>query len=391
MNVVDLTKQIRVVVDQYNHVNQPMFTYTTPEEFVVNMKAKGEKVIVIKDVLDFFKKVNDLIKDRKPHRTGGIANHDFLLTDDNIWVATGEKYIPLTANRYLEINYKLDANGNKIPTKNTFVQLHAVKRLAQSYVCYTSSGIFSIGLNKWRFTAAIRDDWNQSDGFRRERPTYNKRLKTLLERKKPTVRDALLFMNIMNPLSSTYLDPDASVKKVYATEVRSGDREKVVQSERFKLFFTRQLEKLMPELVAGIKKHNNPEIIGKYLADMRANALANGSTDDQIKTVALTLKLAYADEILKIGDPTPIELRNDNVPYVIGSDESINKGVAFDKAKEVDEGLDFSEYDEGADIIAANAQMDDENFAKLKEETGTLDEHIQDDEGKPKADGLGVL
>ena len=402
MNVIDLRTVTRHVDSVYNGVQQPMFSYTSIAEFkeyVAKPLAKeGKKLTLLKthvDIIKYAYELNEYVEEGNSDKDIEVVYQDtgvklFMFTKKNIWIATGEKQIVLSLSSVskAKITYMRDSQGNIVKTDNTFIRLYAFRYLGSYIIAYTSSGIFKISLmNKGTLTAGIREDFNQI--FRPvlpERLTYETKLHKMLVRKKPTYTDSLVFNFLMNPFSPTYLQPDASVKKVFKNRIKAKDRIKYIETERFRKFFIKQLGALMPELAEEIRKHNTPEDLALFIKRMREKVLEEGTVDDQIKVLVTTARFGYGEEMIEAtGNPSQLG-KYDDVPLLANFNANSNNGSG--KVG----GFEYTPYDDSEDVkkstevmedVESASDMDEAEVKEMMKETDTLEDYIQTDE-KPK-------
>ena len=393
MNVADLRNHPRVIARVYTMVKQPMFSYTSTEEFkeyvLKRVKKENKKIVFFNSKQNLVDRFINLISKFPPKDINGKLISYF--KDVEVWLATEEKEIVLACSsdgtKYV---YKLDSNGNKVTTDNTYIRIYATMqlRVGSSYLIYTSSGIFSISLRTilWYVTAGVRGDFNQvltGLGKKRSKIDYPERLKRYISGKRARMEDYAVFNMLMNPLSPTFLQPVNSVGKVYKDKVRKKDAMKIIESERFRNFFIKQVGVIMPELIDEIRKYNSPKDIGLFLKKMREQALESGTTDDQIKAVVTTARFAYGKDMVETtGDAGQLSKYPD-VPLLIpqSSDGEAQPNMVG--------ALPYQPYDESKDIEASKQVITDAEMEEMIEETDTIEGYIQDDD-KPKPDGKGI-
>jgi hypothetical protein len=379
MNLIDLSTFTEDVSPKYIGVPQPMYVYHSTEEFEENVKD----YILIKNIFQFY----NFIKENKIEEPRW---HN--IYQKNVWLATNEKHIPIQVDIYGSVTYKLD-NNKPVPTDNCYIRLCSLQVFKYTYLLWTSSGLYNVSLKSWELSAGIKTQFmktriSKETGYK----PYPERLEKALGRKKSTVRDMQFLLMLINPLSDAFLDTDACFRRVFP-EIRKKDRDKYLNTDRFKKLFVQQLGKLMPELVKGIQKHNTPDDIGEYLKKMREAALEKGSTQDQIEALNVALKLGYADKIIHTGNDlkalednkfTP--LISENAPNLIGQG-NIGQHIIDedDKVKDEDEvkappenASELETYDDG------DVEMNQEEYNQAMHETGAIDGFVIEDEEDEK-------
>ena len=80
-----------------------------------------------------------------------------------------------------------------------------------------------------------------------------------------------------------------------------------------------EMTKMFPDLIKGIQDHNSPADVGEYIKAMRTHALENGTTDDQLKVLALTVQTGYGNKVAAATDNNNIPLLLDDKPGIADS------------------------------------------------------------------------
>lgn len=380
MKIIDLRKRTDKVSPKYMDVPQPMYAYDSTDEFKENQSSYMLLTNMI-EFTEFIKNFTDILK-QDDHQ-------DFvLLKEYNVWIATGEKFIPEVCNIFGHITYRTTDDHKLVPTDNTYIRLFGVQRFKNMFLTYTSTGVFPVSMVKWEFTAAVKDQFVKTKTGTKgaHKQGYDEKLETLLNRKKATVQDAITFNLLMNPLSSTFMNADAAVGEAYGMYIKKKDRHKLIETTRFRDFFISQLGKIMPDLVKDIRKNVSTDDIGKFIKQMMDKAIENGSVDDQEKALGIALKTAYAEDLLQLatrdGQNIPLTSSSDSIPMVLTEGEGKNNIPEAPKGSSL-----ISEYDETSDASVTKeepqSELSEEEYKEAFNSAGIPDGYIQD---KPKED-----
>lgn len=377
MKIIDLHKRTEKVSPKYIDVPQPMYAYDSTEEFKENVS----NYILISNMMeftDFVSKFTDILK-RDDHQ-------DFVrLKNMNVWIATGEKFIPEVCNIYGHITYRTTDDHKLVPTDNTYIRLVGVQRFKNMFLCYTSTGIFPVSMVKWEFTAGVKDQFQRTKSGVKgaHKQGYEEKLKTLLSRQKATVQDAITFNLLMNPMSShTFMNPEAAVGEAYGMYIKKKDRMKLIETKRFRDFFVTQLGKIMPDLVKDIRKHVSTDDIGVFIKKMMDGAIEKGTVADQEKALSIALKTAYAEDLLQLasrnGQTIPLN-GSDDIPMVMtdGNGKETSQLTSPSKPsvtliEEFDETTDASVIDDKEESY----EMTEKEFKKAVDDAGIPDGYI---------------
>jgi len=296
MKIVDLRKKDGGVNPKYLNVPQPMYIFHSKEELITYIRKNELKTFhIIKNVADF-------VAFTKKYNLQGHNKYS-QLSEINVFVATDEKFVPDTltskgAERGI-IKWKLDEEGRAIPTDGCFIQLHLLFSARNHYLCFFSNGVELLSLSKWNITAALKDQFQRPSGAYEspeDRSTYDSRLKETLQRRKVTVRDVRLFHILFNPLSDVYLNVDEAVLKVYGRTIRKADREKVVQTERFRKLFRKEIGILMGDLKQAFKTEISDKKMVEMAQQIFTKSIETGSTDDSLKVYDAILGIRESEE-----------------------------------------------------------------------------------------------
>jgi len=385
MNVVDLRNFQFKVNTKYLNVPQPMYILHSTEELKNHLKDKKVFYILrgLDDFVNFLEKYN--LRDRTMYAQ---------VTDLNVWIPTGEKFVPDRTNREGAILWKLDSEGRVIPTDNCYVQLHLIHTAKSKYIAFLSSGIEILSLANWKLSAARKYQYNvasTSFGVLNNKGRYKEDLKNLLKRKRATVRDMRLVHLLLNPLSDVFLQVDKAVKLVYGNSIRKADREKVVKTERFRKLFIKELGALMSDLKLAFKEGITDKEMVEMIKEIFDKSIKTGSIDDSLKVYDAILNIRETTEmpassvkLIKEDDDKAEQLRGEAEapPLIEPYDEN-----ADEKPKVI------KEVQEDVPIIKPEYEMTDEEKAEkkrqmnsLREETGAIDT-----EGMAKLSALSDL
>ena len=370
MKIVDL-RETDKSSPKYISVPQPMYIFHSKQElkdYIVKNELKTFHIISdISDFVNFTKRYN-------LHGKNKFAQ----LSNINVFLATHEKFVPniLTSKGTSQgvIQWKVDEEGRVITTDGCFIQLHLLFSARNHYLCFCSNGVETLSLSKWNLTAALKDQFQRPIDFTQgagEGRTYDAKLKRFLERKKVNVRDIRLFHLLFNPLSDVFLNTDEAIKRIYGSVLRKADREKVLQTNRFRELFRKELSYLMGDLQKAFKT----EITDKAMVDMAkeifGKSIKDGTVDDSLKVYDAILNIREEDEQLPASTVAQ--------PKLIGEEEKGFKVKQIEKTEEVQiELLDEIESTKQPPEIVKEETTDftmikppyelDDNEKKLKEE-----------------------
>lgn len=295
----------------YTHVEQPMMVYHSVEEFNNNVK----NAIIIHSLgtyLDFVKAHNIDLQYNSNNKYVDVRNK-------NVWIRTIDEYIPDVAEFSGEILYRLDNEGNKIPTDGCFIQLYFITPTPTRNIFYTSSGVHTVGMTKWQPTAAIRYCYSQESDPRRgqnRESIYNDRLQKVLRKRQPDVSMTKVVAAMMNPSSIYFLDFNGAVKAVMPW-LKAADRGKLLQTESFKRTLMSIIKTFFPELAPAIRNKHTPEEMANKLQEAFDVAKEKKDSKAMVEVFNAILTTGYEENVIvndntgKIaGMPNPKQLKD---------------------------------------------------------------------------------
>lgn len=285
VNIKNVTNKVH---PQYLGVEQPMRIYHSTKEFIEHEAKSIPQPKVITDIASF----------QRFLVTAGIEGklHEFInLFRFNVWIATNEQFVPDTQDYMGQIIYMLK-DGKPIPTDNCYIHLYSLYAGKGHYNLFTSSGVYDVSLTHWKPTAGTRNKYcvdNTVINIHRYKETYEERLRTILDKKRFTSLDYKLFNQIFNPMSSTFLDFDKSVLRVYGTRIRKEDREKIIECERFRNLIIKEFAVMMPELQKTVREKIPAGKMADYLSQIFDKSIEKGTTEQQLSVWDKIAQIAY--------------------------------------------------------------------------------------------------
>lgn len=374
MREIDLSKRIdNKVSPKYINAKQPMRVYHSTKE--LTKYEFNKDLIVIKNIYEFQKFIQEY---------GLVAANEFItVSDKNVWLATGEKYVPdifspNNAKTYILRNNKL------IPTDNCYIRLYVIHSLSNRYLLFTSSGIFVVSISRWDLSAAIKPTFISVNGNTNSSyipaDQYKKRLAQILETNKVKVADIRMIHLLLNPMSKgTFLNPDGAAKEAYGYFVHKEDREKIFQTQKFRDLFMRELSRIMPDLKGAIQKKNNPDVIAEML-----NKIASMAIESPTETVEN--KLTAVQAIINLGYPDDTD--SSSMPFNPVSDKMLSAG---ENSKREELPATFQDEDKvkinSAKKQINSAEKEDEDLSEekineIRKEIGSSEMYINDGKSK---------
>ena len=268
MKEVDLRKMLGKVSPKYAGISQPMMVYHSIKEFKEHVIPTSP--ILIRDIGNFqeYLKRYDLLGKNT------YAN----VSSSNVWIATGEKFIPDFWTPKGVIMWKMK-NNQLIPTDNCFIQLFYLYSGSSNYMIYTSSGVYNISINKWFLSAAVKDQFLREHGFNSYNlggQLYQENIKKFFDKKMTSVRDVRAFHCLFNPFSDTFMQPDKTIKRVFGGM-------KFYETNRFRRIFIKEMRTLMPDLRNAFQTHIKDKDMVDMALKLFNNAADKGTTEDGIK------------------------------------------------------------------------------------------------------------
>lgn len=340
INLLEMTKKVS---NRYMGTKQPMYIYDSTEEFKQSNDYKDSLIVL--DMASFY---DFLI------RYGYERLDKYILLDSlNVWIKTNEKYIPETRTDDGIITYKLDDYGRLIPTDSTYIKLIGLYASRATYLCYCSSGVFSISLSaKWEFTGARSSQYtNVASAFANKESSYDRKIRKCIHGKPSSMEYRILHL-MMNPMSDCFMSPEKAFKKVALTSLKAPDRDLYLSSTKFRNLLLKEICIMFPALKEAVQAKISPDKMADMLKNMFEFSLDNqkgGNTENQLKVFDKILEVGYKEDV-KITSQVPL----------IGNDE--HKQIAEAKATIVP----FE------DNVNKEKQLLDD-----REEVGTISSYVQ--------------
>lgn len=263
MRVINLTTDVKAPSMCYLHIEQPMFVYHSDEEFNQNVPEPREILSNIGDYSDFIHRHNISLTYN--------SNNKFIdVTELNVWLRTIDKFIPETADALGNITYKLDENGNPIPTDNCYVRLYRITPTPTRNVFFTSSGVHTVGISKWNPTAAQRWSYSQETdprmGVGGRNANYPEKLEKVIRKRMSTIQMTKVVSVMFNPASVYFGDFNGAIKAMYPW-VKADDRSKLLETESFKRTLMSVLKTFFPDLAPKIREIHSPDSLAIKLQE----------------------------------------------------------------------------------------------------------------------------
>ena len=324
VNIDELLKRDpKYKVDKdYSSIKQPMYIFHSDNEMLVHSNNKGRVINILKNGTHFIQFLNK-VKQANPTLIDGIV----YLNNLRVFIDTNEKKMPEDLD---DSNMAVEGiSYTDIPIEASYLGLYAIRFAGRgSYKLLTSGGVWILRLGTFEhisITSKIDHKTTyitSKNKYKRDvEQNYEQRLVKLLNSKKPKIADMRLFNLLFNPQSFYYMDVDKAVSIAYYgyNRVRKADRQKIIETDRFRKVFMSEMTKMFPDLIKGIQDHNSPADVGEYIKAMRTHALENGTTDDQLKVLALTVQTGYGNKVAAATDNNNIPLLLDDKPGIADS------------------------------------------------------------------------
>ena len=248
MKLIDLSKRRSKIASQYADVPQPMVVYHSEEELDSNEKD----IIKINNISNYLKVIKDMDIKIKSREYQSVMSK-------NIWIRTTDKYLPDYTNHEGNIYLVLDDKGNPIPVDSCWIKLYRVYTQYSNHFIFTSSGIWSIGINKWALSAGIKTQFSavtrrvKSKSTEQGRENYRIYLNKLINKQTPDKRGIRLAHLVLNPLSPYFFNPEKATAAVFKNNVRKEDINKYLTSKAFRSAFMSELGLILPTLTKSIR------------------------------------------------------------------------------------------------------------------------------------------
>ena len=362
MRVVHIN-DVRTPAMCYVHVEQPMYIYHSYEEFLTNVFAPREIISNLGDYLQF-------VQDNAIDLNYNSNNKYVDVTQYNVWIQTIDKFIPETVDFGGEITYKLDNEGNKIPTDGCFIRIYYITPTPTRNVLFTSAGVNTIGLTKWQPTAAQRYNYSQESDPRAskdKKEVYNARVEKLSRVKKETVPMVKLVSAMLNPASVLYLDFNGAASRTFPW-LRANDRKKILESQSFRSVLMSVLKTYFPELAPAIREKHNPEEMAAKLQKAFDIAAEKKDVKGMLDVISGILSAGYEENVVVndlTGQPQLPKPPKQISEGENGKDKSVDDFLSGDDAELSMEDILPSEEEVKASYPASSIASSEEEIKKM--------------------------
>ena len=329
---------VRLQVDEfYITVDQPMHVYHSPEELHENeIKDSDVPVQVIENKTEFFAFTDTFL-------SKVVKNQPYSFIGQKIFLRTCDEYVPDTFDVKHGYSYKLDENGERIPTAGVYVRLYGAAIFTNKVIVYTSAGKFLISIVEYKIYGGTKTNFKYTlNPFLVDRPEgsrdvdYATRLKRISLKRKPDINMTRAVWSLLNPNAPNFMDL-AQTLKIHFKTIRVADRHVVLQTQAFQKALIMALKTLYPDLKKAVKENIKPEDLVAFLQTMMTKA-ADKSVDDMIKVFDKITEVGYAEQITYGGGvdmilPPTIPMNN-SLPAIDAAKKDI-------ESKELEEELNY--------------------------------------------------
>lgn len=316
----------------YHKFEQPMPIYHNTEELYAN-----EPEPIVENKEDLYNKYKQIVFP---------DNLYWYPVKGNMFIATGEKYVPETFTREGFIIYKTDGM-NVVRTDNCYIRFFGILYLPGGARCVvTATGLWYLRPES-RISAAVpprlQDErgWNLKLNREIRSRSVDKITNNLKTGKKLTVMDYKFISKVLNPLAGGFfLNPLLSAKQSYrpnANPLSNIDLMQILASERVQKLILKELEVVMPELAKAIQDKSTPEGVAEMLQTIANDTIKkpDASVEDKLLSVQAILNAGYPTEGVTLNPPRDLmsimpgngtqapaqNLIPYEVPKVMGGDE----------------------------------------------------------------------
>lgn len=345
----------------YHKIKQPMPIYHGTEELYAN---EPDPIIVPKEELfDKYKAITF------PH------DSYYFPINGNTFVATGERYVPLTFTREGFIIY--ETIGMKVKSvDNCYTRLYGILYMpGGSKIVVTSSGLWNLRPDS-AASAAVppklleERNWNLKLNREIRQRSVDKIKDKLKNSKKLSVMDYKFISRLLNPLAGDYfLNPMLAAKDSYkpnANVMTNNELMEVLASERVQRLILKELGVVMPELAKAIQEKTDPEAVATMLKGIADQAIGNKdlSVEDKLLSVQAILNAGYPEEGVTLNPPKELAA----ILPGVGAPPAQNL-ITYEQPKIM-----------GGDEVDADKPkpMSDEKFKEASEDAGAMDGYTFD-------------
>jgi len=247
MKTVNPYEKGRYVNAIYMGAKPPFFIAHSTEE--LKQINEDEPYMLIHNVLEYA----EFIKKEGLTNSGERYN----VEKYNIWIPTGEIYVPDYYISTGQIVYQLN-EGKPIPTDNCYIKVYGFMGFNSMFTLATSAGLFNISAMIWDISAAVKPNFYMIEVVRanQKRLTEN-RVKKVLEGKRPNLADLrFIYYNLFGDM-----DVYSAGRKAYGAYMTKERVDKLRNTERIKKMIAKELAVIIPNLAEEIlKEYSVPEM-----------------------------------------------------------------------------------------------------------------------------------
>jgi len=343
----------------YYGVPQPMYSCDSTEDW---KKIRGEKVFVVEGLDELSKYLNTRESNGDNLYDGVYRVYKW---NEELWIKIPEKWVPDCWSTSNQIIYKIDDNGQMIPTDATYIRVMVLRHYGSRVALYTSSGVYNVALGAWRLSAAVKLQFRHEQSAPNVHKKYDQKLGEIINRTKYTMKDMRVFNLVFNPQSKMFGQFHTAARRVFP-EIRKDDVKKYLTSKAVVSMITKELAIMIPELKTGMLNHFTPEKTAKMFDTMFETAVSKGTTDDQRNVMRDILQVAYKEEV---------EGYKSDVPLVGGVDKVSSLPQTASPSS-----IDIENYDEKTSV-SIPLMTEEEEKEKLRLDridTGSVEGYIAD-------------
>jgi len=372
MRLIDI-KEIPSYADIYNVVAQPMIRYDNTEEFRINTagnqvyvaSAFPELLIIFRDLnIDLqYKSVSAFMDDKSRRFT--------YLSDKNIWLKTTDNYLPDSVDNSGNIKYSVDDQNNPIPTDGCYTQVHAIIALPTRIVCFTSTGVNTVGMTKWEVTGAVRTQFVQETNNRPAAGSvkYAESLIKLSTRIKPNVDMYKFLFAYLHPQSSAFGDENKARTLSFGNKIKKADTDKIFSSPMFERAMINVSKVLFPALKEEIRKQIPVASLVSMLTKAKDKAESpTGSVEDILQVYDKIAEAGYSEN-LTVKDNMQLPAADSLGNTTLGTPTAVSQLTQSD--------VKIVEKDVVQELLDSSAiPVDEKLMRKLREESNSIDSFI---------------
>lgn len=277
------------ISSHYVGIQQPMPIYHSEEE----LDTSETGIIKIRTVDEYI----TFIRENGLQRTTYVS-----ISDKNVFIKTIDKYLPDYTDYDERVVLKLDTNGNPIPVTSCWVRVYKLNTELTKHFLYTSSGIWSIGMNSFLISAGPKRTYSSIT-----KPTkkvnsaelYQNRFDKMLSKKKPMNREIRLVHLILNPAGPYFLDVEGAIRKIYHQSIPMStfDKKRFLTSKLFKDTFMSELGIIIPSLTKAVRDTISPETMADFLKKVVEKAVEKETSKEAMDRLKDVMQIAYQDPV----------------------------------------------------------------------------------------------